>query len=228
MNNIQQATKLVCLGAKNPETIRIIKANQAFNKNFSFIGFIDNDKTKWGSSFFGYKILGGIQEVDKLSKQGVSFCNIITGSTISRYETSRDIVKYGGKLVNLMHPNVDLDMVKIGTGNYIQNDAIVQAGVSIGNNNSIHIGSLVSHQSIIGNSVFISFGCNIAGEVNIEDGVFVGAGATILPRLKIGKWSIIGAGAVIIKDVPEYSVIVGNPGRIIRQTEHLYEDGNIY
>ena len=43
----------------------------------------------------------------------------------------------------------------------------------------------------------------------------IGANATILSGLVIGKYSLIGAGAVVLDDVPSFSVIVGNPGKII-------------
>ena len=227
-NHKHSPIKLVCLGAKNPETIRVTKAVEKEDKNFSLMGFIDNDKNKWGKSFYGYKVLGGIDQVKKLAKKGVVFCNIITGSTSARYETSKEIIRHGGTLINLIHPMVNLDMVTLGQGNYIQDGVIIQAGVTIGDNSSIHIGSLISHQSIIGNSVFISFGVNVSGEVIIEDGVFMGAGSCVLPRLTIGKWSIVGAEAVVLKDVPPYSVVVGNPARIIKHTNINYSDGKIY
>ena len=38
-------------------------------------------------------------------------------------------------------------------------------------------------------------------------------------NIKIGKWVTVGAGAVIIKDIPDYAVVVGNPGRIIKYKE---------
>lgn len=53
------------------------------------------------------------------------------------------------------------------------------------------------------------------GRVTIEDNVFVGAGVIILPGVTIGKNSIIGAGAVVAKDIPEDSVVVGNPAKVI-------------
>ena len=54
-------------------------------------------------------------------------------------------------------------------------------------------------------------------EVVIEDGCDIGMGSIILPGVKIGEGSIVGAGAVVTKDVPAYSVAVGNPARIIRK-----------
>ena len=52
--------------------------------------------------------------------------------------------------------------------------------------------------------------------VIIEDDVWVGARAIILPGVTIGKGSVIGAGAVVSKNVPPYSVFVGNPGRVVK------------
>ncbi|MEM5872190.1 MAG: sugar O-acetyltransferase, partial [Candidatus Aenigmatarchaeota archaeon] len=37
-----------------------------------------------------------------------------------------------------------------------------------------------------------------------------------IPRVTIGDWSIIGAGTTVIKDVPPFSVVVGNPGKVIK------------
>ncbi len=53
------------------------------------------------------------------------------------------------------------------------------------------------------------------GPVIIEDNVWIGDKATILPGVTIGKGSVIGANAVVSKDVPPYSIAVGNPIRII-------------
>jgi len=55
------------------------------------------------------------------------------------------------------------------------------------------------------------------GEVIIEDGCDIGIGSIILPGIKIGVGSIVGAGSVVTKDVPAYSVAVGNPARVIRK-----------
>lgn len=55
------------------------------------------------------------------------------------------------------------------------------------------------------------------GEVIIGDNVWIGAKATILPGVHIGDGAIIGANAVVTHDVPQYSIAVGNPARIIKQ-----------
>lgn len=54
-------------------------------------------------------------------------------------------------------------------------------------------------------------------DVEIEDGVWIGEKVIILPGVTIGKKSIIGAGSVVTKDIPPYSIAVGNPAKIIKQ-----------
>jgi acetyltransferase EpsM len=56
----------------------------------------------------------------------------------------------------------------------------------------------------------------LAGNVTIGEGSHVGIGATVIQGITIGKWVTIGAGTVIIKDIPDYAVVVGNPGKIIK------------
>jgi len=53
------------------------------------------------------------------------------------------------------------------------------------------------------------------GSVIIENNVWIGDKVTILPGVKIGENSIIAANAVVSKDVPAYSIAVGNPIQII-------------
>lgn len=52
--------------------------------------------------------------------------------------------------------------------------------------------------------------------LKIGDNVFIGAGAIILPNTTIGNYCIIGAGAVVKGNIPDYSVVVGNPCKIIK------------
>ena len=48
----------------------------------------------------------------------------------------------------------------------------------------------------------------------VRRGVSLGANCTILCGVTIGQYAFIGAGAVVLKDVPDYALVVGNPGRV--------------
>ena len=105
---------------------------------------------------------------------------------------------------------------EIGIGTVIMPGAIINSSTIIGNHSIINTNASIDHECIIGDFVHISPGVSLAGNVSIGEGSHIGTGANIIPNIKIGKWCIVSAGAVIIKDIPDYSVVVGNPGRIIR------------
>ncbi|AGR41748.1 CatB-related O-acetyltransferase [Spiroplasma diminutum] len=56
----------------------------------------------------------------------------------------------------------------------------------------------------------------IKGDTIIENDVWIGYGATIMPGIKIGNGAIIAAKSVITKDVEPYSIVGGNPAKLIR------------
>ena len=55
--------------------------------------------------------------------------------------------------------------------------------------------------------------------VRVCKGAWIGAGATILPGVTVGRYAVVGAGAVVTKDVPDYSVVVGSPARIVKELD---------
>lgn len=50
----------------------------------------------------------------------------------------------------------------------------------------------------------------------VEDDVWIGAGCIVLPGRRIGTGSIVGAGSVVVTDVPPYTVVAGNPARVVK------------
>jgi maltose O-acetyltransferase len=53
--------------------------------------------------------------------------------------------------------------------------------------------------------------------VKINDDVWIGARSIILPGVEIGKGAVIGAGSVVTKNVPELTIVAGNPARILKK-----------
>jgi acetyltransferase-like isoleucine patch superfamily enzyme len=135
-----------------------------------------------------------------------------------------------GKGVKIPYPKlVNLYGCKIGDNSFIGPFVEIQKGAVIGRRCRIQSHSFICEGVTIGNDVFIGHGViftndlyPIANDKNwklkktlVEDRVSVGNNATVLP-VKICEGSLIGAAAVVINNIPRYSVVAGNPAKIIR------------
>jgi sugar O-acyltransferase (sialic acid O-acetyltransferase NeuD family) len=119
-----------------------------------------------------------------------------------------------------IHPTSVIDnSVSIGLGSVVMASSTINIATSIGSHCIINTSSSIDHDCILGDFVHISPGAILCGNVTISEGTHIGAGAVVCPNLKIGKWATVGAGAVIIHDIPNYAIVVGNPGKIIKYNE---------
>ena len=66
-------------------------------------------------------------------------------------------------------------------------------------------------------------GLEYAWPVTIGDNVWIGAGAMILPGVTVGAGSVIAAGAVVNRDVPAFTLVAGNPARVVRTIDPTFQ-----
>ena len=59
------------------------------------------------------------------------------------------------------------------------------------------------------------------GKINVEDNVVIGANSLIMYNVRIGHNALVAAGSVVVKDVEAYSIVGGNPARVIGDTREL-------
>jgi len=59
-------------------------------------------------------------------------------------------------------------------------------------------------------------GVSNRGGIAIEEDVWIGANCVVLDGVTIGKGSVIGAGSIVTRDIPPYSIAVGNPCKVIK------------
>ena len=110
--------------------------------------------------------------------------------------------------------------------------------ITIGENTNIQDGSIIHTDpgcpTIVGNGVTVGHMVMLHG-CEIADDCLIGIGSTILNKTKIGKNCIIGANALVTENkvIPERSLVLGSPGKIVRQVtdeeiEHIKEHARVY
>ena len=119
-----------------------------------------------------------------------------------------------------IHPSAIISQgTIIGEGSVVMQGGIIQSCVTIGRHCIINTGSSIDHDCQIGDFVHISPRAVLCGNIMIDEGSWIGAGAVIIPNVRIGKWCVIGAGSVVTKNIPDYSLALGNRCEIIRELE---------
>lgn len=117
----------------------------------------------------------------------------------------------------VVHPSALVSKFsQIKTGSMILHGTTIQAQTQIGQHVILNTGAQVDHDCVIGDYAHIAPGAVLCGRVQVGEGTLIGAAATVIPGIQIGKWAIIGAGAVVTKDVPDFSVVVGVPSRVVK------------
>ena len=117
----------------------------------------------------------------------------------------------------LVHPSAQVgNAVVIGEGTVVMPNVVINNSAKIGKNCILNTSSVIEHDCELGDFVHLSPNDTLAGGVSVGEGTHIGSSAVVIPCVKIGKWAVVGAGAVILKDIPDYAVVVGNPGKIIK------------
>lgn len=98
----------------------------------------------------------------------------------------------------------DVDKIKIGANTSIQDNAV--AHCSTGN------ATVIGDNCVVGHSALIH-------SCTVEDGCLIGMGSILLDGCRIGTGSIVAAGAVVSPNtvIPPHSMVMGVPGRVVRQ-----------
>ncbi|MCW3787477.1 acyltransferase [Plebeiibacterium sediminum] len=144
-----------------------------------------------------------------------------------------------------IQPNTRMDILPnfkfyLGDNSTIEDFCTINNGVGkiyIGNDTRIGIGSVLIGPVHIGNNIRLAQNVVISAlnhnyedvslpisnqgvvtkEVYIGDETWIGANTVILPGVFIGKHCVVAAGSVVTKSVPSYTVVAGNPAKIIKK-----------
>lgn len=135
-----------------------------------------------------------------------------------------------GKDTKIWHFSHIMSNCTIGRNCNIGQNVVISPQVALGNNVkvqnnvSIYTGVICEDDVFLGPSMVFTNVTNPRSAINrknqyaktlVKQGATIGANATIVCGHDIGRYAFIGAGAVVTKNVPDYALIVGNPGKQI-------------
>ena len=119
----------------------------------------------------------------------------------------------------LFSKNIVSLSAEVSEGSMILPGAILNAGCYIGKHVIINTGAIIEHDCKIEDFAHIAPGSVVCGNSIIGEGTLIGANSVIAPNITIGKWSQISAGSSVLEDVPDFSLVQGVPGKVIKSLE---------
>jgi len=179
------------------------------------IGYFDNQEKSTNPYHLKYFGKETSEQAFTVLKNDEFF--IAIGDNAIRQKIYENFAARGCMPVNAIHPSAAIDTTAVLAphGIMISSNVSVNALSRIGNAVICNTGCIIEHECEVGDFVHIGPGTVLCGNVIVGAGTFVGANAVIRQGVHIGKNCVIGAGAVVIKDVPDNTVVAGNPSRDI-------------
>lgn len=104
-------------------------------------------------------------------------------------------------------------------GTYVNAGVVVASHAYIDCHANINRSASIGHDNRIGFAASVGPGATLAGGITVGAAATIGAGAVVLPNIRIGRQAVVGAGAVVTKDVADFTVVVGNPSRVLRTVD---------
>lgn len=132
------------------------------------------------------------------------------------------IFKYGGRISIGRNAYVG-DGTRIWSGEniLIEDNVLISHNVTIADTNSHELDSRERsdrYKELVNFGHWENKGSILTAPVLIKKNAWISFGATILKGVTIGEGAIVAAGSVVTKDAPDFSVVAGNPARIIKYT----------
>lgn len=184
---------------------------------FEIFGFIDdylsNDDSK-------LNILGKIEDIPEiLKKYSVINFIIAVGHNYFREQVVARIVSQNShiKFVSVIHSKATIGSnVAIGRGVVIMPNVVINSDTRIGDHCILNTGSIAEHDCVLSNFSSLAPNSVISGNVIIGKGSSVSVGACVINSVTIGHSVIIGAGAVVVNDIDDCKLVIGVPGKAVR------------
>ncbi len=199
---------------------------ELLREQYRIIGYFDNNPDI-ARSYRGIPCLGNwqdflrwIERPDVAAAPPHFVVSIGPGYGAVRRQLHEQLKQRGLRPVTAVHRTAFVaDNASVGEGSQVYAHATVCVDAQIGRNCLINTRASIDHECVLEDGASVGPGAVLAGLVHVGENADIYTGAVVLPRVRIGAGAIVGAGAVVRSDVAPYTVVVGNPARVLRQRE---------
>ena len=189
------------------------------SESYSVVGFIDDKAELRGKIVDGIKVLGNIDFLyHYLENNKDTAVFVPIGNNPVRVKLLTQLNAKGYNTPSFIHKNTIIhNSVVFGKAVYILPASNIMPSTVVGDYVMISMGVNIAHHVTIANGCFFSQGANIGASIAIGDNAYFGIASTVMTGIKsVGSNALIGAGTLIIKDVDDNAVMIGNPGKFLR------------
>ncbi len=160
-----------------------------------------------------WPVIGGIESLAAHIGQYDAFAAAF-GDAGLRQSCLERATSLGFNVSPIIHPSAVVSRFSsLGPGTTVLAGGIVNIGARLGAACIVNTGATVDHDCLLGDAVHVCPGAHLAGNVSIGSRTWFGIGAVARHGVRIGAEVMVGAGAVVVADVPDHSVVVGNPAK---------------
>lgn len=212
--------KLVIMGGQGNGTVvaQIVEDINKVQKEWEIIGFLNDREVE---PINGYPVLGKVNYetvAELLKDDSVFFFYALISIKLNYKFLSKlhDLKIPIERFAQVIHPSavVSKDAV-IGKNVCVQAFSIVGPNANVGNFVQIFGHATVGHNCKVEDYAYVTSNSIIGAHVHLKQGAFLGVNSSTLDRVTIGEWSVVGQHSNVIRDVPDYTVVVGNPAKKI-------------
>lgn len=180
------------------------------------IAFLD-DRFPFLHDVLGWPVLGKLEQAaDYVGDYG----NLVValGDNLLRVNLIKKFSEIGFYIPVLVHNTAYVSkFAELAAGSVVFAKAVVNAGAKIGLGSIINTGATVDHDCLLGQGVHLSPGVHLAGKVSVGSYSQVGIGTSVIQQVFIGENVLIGAGSVIANNIKNNVVVMGVPGRVVKE-----------
>ncbi|MDG4949880.1 hypothetical protein NLM59_02995 [Weeksellaceae bacterium KMM 9724] len=215
--------KIIIIGGKGTPVViaeQIQNAIDKFQMDLEILGFAFDDES-FGKEINGYPILEktyNVYEKYKDHKDVYFIFSLYRSDVIKERIALRN--SYGiplDRYINFIHPLATVaQSAKLGYGNIILANVVINPNVILGNFNTFNSNALVGHDTIMGNSNFLAGHSIIGSNLKIGNGNFFGLNSSSKNFVEIKDYNIIGMAANVVKDVESNQILIGNPAKPLK------------